>query len=46
MTLLKVALVTPRFPPDVGGLEEYVAWVAHVLQASGRYDVTVITTGT
>jgi glycosyltransferase involved in cell wall biosynthesis len=46
MTLLKVALVTPRFPPDVGGMEEYVGWVARVLQASGRYDVTVITTGT
>ena len=43
---LKVALVTPRFPPDVGGMENYVAWVAEVLQASGRFDVTVITTGT
>ena len=46
MTRLKVALVTPRFPPDVGGLEGYVGWVAQVLQQSGRYDVTVITTGT
>ena len=43
---LKVALVTPRFPPDIGGMEEYVGWVAEVLQRSGRYDVTVITTGT
>ncbi|WP_036225516.1 glycosyltransferase family 4 protein [Marmoricola sp. URHB0036] len=46
MTRLKVALVTPRFPPDVGGLEGYVGWLAQVLQQSGRYDVTVITTGT
>ena len=43
--LLKVALVAPRFPPDVGGMEGYVGWVAEVLQRSGRYDVTVITTG-
>jgi glycosyltransferase involved in cell wall biosynthesis len=43
---LKVALVTPRFPPDIGGLEGYVGWVADVLQASGRFEVTVITTGT
>jgi glycosyltransferase involved in cell wall biosynthesis len=44
--LVKVALVTPRFPPDVGGLENYVGWVAETLQASGRFEVTVITTGT
>ena len=41
---LRVALVTPRFPPDVGGMEGYVGWVAEVLQRSGRYDVTVVTT--
>ncbi len=41
---IRVALVAPRFPPDTGGLENYVAWVAEVLQASGEYDVTVITT--
>ncbi len=43
--LLRVALVTPRFPPDVGGLEGYVGWVAEALQKTGDYDVTVITTG-
>jgi glycosyltransferase involved in cell wall biosynthesis len=42
---LKVALVTPRFPPDVGGMEGYVGWVAEVLHRSG-HDVTVVTTGT
>ena len=42
---LKVALVTPRFPPDVGGLENYVGRVARALR-SASYDVTVITTGT
>ena len=41
----RVALVTPRFPPDVGGLEKYVGWVAETLRDSGRFDVTVITTG-
>jgi len=41
---IRVALVTPRFPPDVGGLEGYVGWVAEVLQASSSLDVTVITT--
>ena len=40
----RIALVTPRFPPDTGGLESYVAWVAETLQASGAYDVTVIAT--
>ncbi|MET0838242.1 MAG: glycosyltransferase family 4 protein, partial [Marmoricola sp.] len=42
---LRIALVTPRFPPDVGGMEGYVGWVAEVLQSAG-HDVTVITTGT
>jgi glycosyltransferase involved in cell wall biosynthesis len=42
---LKVALVTPRFPPEIGGMEGYVGWVAEMLQRSGHYDVTVITTG-
>ena len=31
---LKVALVTPRFPPDVGGLENYVGWVARALRSA------------
>lgn len=43
-TRLKVALVTPRFPPDIGGMEGYVGWVAETLQSSGRFEVTVITT--
>jgi glycosyltransferase involved in cell wall biosynthesis len=43
---MKVALVTPRFPPDIGGLETYVGWVAETLQATPGCEVTVITTGT
>ncbi|MET0840264.1 MAG: glycosyltransferase family 4 protein [Marmoricola sp.] len=39
-----VAIVTPRFPPDAGGVEEYAAWVAETLQRAG-HRVTVITTG-
>jgi glycosyltransferase involved in cell wall biosynthesis len=42
---VRLALVTPRFPPDIGGLESYVGRVAETLQASGAFDVTVITTG-
>jgi len=42
---LRVALVTPRFPPDVGGLERYVEWVADLLMRSGSFEVTVITSG-
>jgi glycosyltransferase involved in cell wall biosynthesis len=42
---MKVALVTPRFPPDIGGLETYVGWVAQVLHAAHDCEVTVITTG-
>jgi glycosyltransferase involved in cell wall biosynthesis len=41
---LHVAVVTPRFPPDAGGVEEYAAWVAETLQRAG-HRVTVITTG-
>ena len=41
---LHVALVTPRFPPDLGGLEGYVGWVADTLHERG-HQVTVITTG-
>jgi glycosyltransferase involved in cell wall biosynthesis len=41
---VKVALVTPRVPPDIGGMEGYVGWVAETLQSSGRFEVTVITT--
>jgi glycosyltransferase involved in cell wall biosynthesis len=42
---IRLALVTPRFPPDIGGLESYVGRVAEMLRATGDYDVTVITTG-
>jgi glycosyltransferase involved in cell wall biosynthesis len=41
---LRVALVTPRFPPDVGGLENYVGWVAETLRDSDSCEVTVVTT--
>ncbi len=41
---VRVALVTPRFPPDVGGMEQYVGWTARVLAREG-FDVTVVTTG-
>lgn len=41
----RVALVTPRFPPDVGGLEGYVGRLATTLHGSDRHDVTVVTTG-
>jgi len=41
---VKVAVVTPRFPPEPGGVEQYAAWVARTLRAAG-HDVTVITTG-
>ncbi len=43
--LTRVALVTPRFPPEVGGMEEYAGWVARTLRDAGQLDVTVITTG-
>ena len=41
---VRVALVTPRFPPDIGGMEQYVGWSARVLDRAGL-DVTVVTTG-
>ncbi len=42
---MKVAIVTPRFPPDVGGLESYVGWVAETLRDTPSCEVTVVTTG-
>lgn len=36
--------MTPRFPPDPGGVEQYAAWVARTLRDRG-HDVTVVTTG-
>ena len=41
---MRVALVTPRFPPHVGGLETYVGWVAETLRDDPSCDVVVITT--
>lgn len=38
-----VAVVAPRFPPDVGGLENYAHWVARSLQSEG-YRVVVVST--
>ncbi len=36
--------MTPRFPPDAGGVEQYAAWVARTLRDAG-HEVTVITSG-
>lgn len=43
---VRVALVTPYFPPSVGGLERYTAEVARALHADPGFEVVVITTGT
>lgn len=37
-------MLTPRFAPEPGGVEQYAAWVARTLRAAG-HEVTVITTG-
>ena len=41
---MRVAVVSPRFPPEPGGVEQYAAWVARTLCDAG-HDVTVITSG-
>lgn len=41
---MRVAVVTPRFPPDPGGVEQYAAWVARTVRAAG-HEVLVVTTG-
>ena len=41
---MRVAVVTPRFPPDPGGVEQYAAWVTRTLRDAG-HEVTVVTTG-
>jgi glycosyltransferase involved in cell wall biosynthesis len=41
---MRVVLVTPRFPPDVGGVERYVAWLAGVLHRHPEHEVIVVTT--
>ena len=43
---MRVALVTPRFPPDVGGLENYVGRLADLLHGRPGWEVVVVTTGT
>lgn len=41
---MRVAVVSPRFAPDPGGVEQYAAWVARTLRDRG-HDVIVVTTG-
>jgi len=42
---MRVAIVSPRFPPDLGGLEAYVGRLAETLRDEPGCAVTVITTG-
>lgn len=46
MTATRVALVTPYYPPNVGGLERYTQREAWALGDDPRFEVVVITTGT
>jgi glycosyltransferase involved in cell wall biosynthesis len=39
-----VALVTPYYPPKIGGVERYVAQLARGLAADGEFEPVVITT--
>ena len=39
----RLGIVTPRFHPDIGGVERYTRELATRLQRSGRYEVTVMT---
>jgi len=41
---VRIAIVTPRFPPDPGGVEQYAAWAARTARDAG-HDVLVISTG-
>lgn len=41
---VRVAVVAPRYPPDVGGLENYARWVATSLAGDDDFDVVVIST--
>ena len=43
---IRVAEVTPYYPPSVGGLERYTQQVARALRDDPGFDVVVITTGT
>lgn len=40
---MRIAVVTPRYPPDPGGVEQYAAWAARTLRDAG-HEVTVVTT--
>jgi glycosyltransferase involved in cell wall biosynthesis len=40
----RVLLVTPRYAPDVGGLESYVGWVAALLRDTPGWEVSALTT--
>ncbi|WP_181642543.1 glycosyltransferase family 4 protein, partial [Nocardioides massiliensis] len=42
---VRVAVVTPYYPPSVGGLERYTHRIARALHAEPDFDVVVITTG-
>lgn len=43
---VRVALVTPYYPPSVGGLERYTHEVARALHRHPGFEVVVLTTGT
>jgi rhamnosyl/mannosyltransferase len=40
----KLLVVSPYFPPHVGGVEQYTRHLALALTATGRWEVTVVTT--
>lgn len=40
----RIAVVSPQYPPQVGGVENYVANLVQVLVASGRYEPVVVAT--
>jgi len=40
----KLLIVSPYFPPHVGGVEQYTRHLALALTATGRWDVSVVTT--
>lgn len=39
-----IAIFTPRYPPDVGGVERYSSQIAEGLAASGRFEPVVVST--
>ena len=40
---MKILLITPHFPPSLGGVENYVFNIALELKQSHNYDVVVVT---